>query len=397
MRGEGIVLDTWGRGQGSATPGPLPQAPTPNPVKGVGRGCGGGRGTGGPPVLPHIPLILLLLLLVVSCGKKLDPLPPEAVLPGPVKEFRLAQEGEGLLLSWQFPTENQLGQPLTQLSGFILERCEMKEVAPVQGCLMDFVRIANIELDYPRVGLIKDGAVYYHDKRLVPGRRYYYRVAGYDPSRYPGAWSRVLSHAWEVLPRAPRDFRAEAGDREVALDWSPVTHLKDGAPMRDLAGYLVYRRAKEGDWSAITPTVETGTVWQDVAVKNEVEYTYTVRAVRKIGPDFLESENSATRTVKPQDLTAPPPVINLVAAPTAKGVELRWDPSPAKDLAGYRVYRRRAGEDQFTLLTPILVKNPYYVDVQARQGQTYYYYVIAVDDSRRVNESVPSEEAGVSF
>lgn len=356
-----------------------------------------GEGARGRGPLPHIILFLFFALLAAACGKKLDPLPPELVLPGAVKDFRLAQEGEGLLLSWKFPAENQLGQPLTQLSGFRLERCEVKGATPVQGCLVDFVLVADIELDYPQAGVIKDGEVYYHDNNLTPGRRYYYRVAGYDPSRYPGAWSRVLSHAWDVLPRAPRDFRAEAGDREVAMAWSPVTHLKDGTPIRDLAGYNVYRRTGAGDWSVITPSVETGTVWHDVAVKNDVEYTYMVRAVRKAGPDLLESGDSETRTVKAQDLTPPPPVLNLVAAPTAKGIELRWDESPAKDLAGYRVYRRRAGEAKPTLLTPTLVKKPYYADTSASRGPTYYYSVTAVDDSKRANESLPSEERAVSY
>jgi hypothetical protein len=31
------------------------------------------------------------------------------------------------------------------------------------------------------------------------------------------------------------------------------------------------------------------------------------------------------------------------------------------------------------------------------KGKTYYYYVTAVDDSRRANESLPSEEAAVNY
>jgi fibronectin type 3 domain-containing protein len=141
----------------------------------------------------------------------------------------------------------------------------------------------------------------------------------------------------------------------------------------------------------------SGTDFQDVAVKNDVAYTYVVRAVRKIGKDLLESPDSAARTVTPEDLTAPPPVINLVAAVTARGVELRWDDSPVKDLAGYRVYRRQAGEARFTRSTTDLLKKPYYVDTQVSRGQTYHYYVTSVDDSKRANESVPSEETAVSY
>lgn len=122
-----------------------------------------------------------------------------------------------------------------------------------------------------------------------------------------------------------------------------------------------------------------------------------IRSVRRLGPDLLLSLDSPVRTVKAQDLTPPPPLLNLVAVPTAKGVELRWDPSPAKDLAGYRVYRRLAGEMQSVRLTLELVTKPYFVDAQAAPGQTYYYSVTAVDDSRRANESLPSEETAASY
>jgi fibronectin type 3 domain-containing protein len=37
------------------------------------------------------------------------------------------------------------------------------------------------------------------------------------------------------------------------------------------------------------------------------------------------------------------------------------------------------------------------VDFQVNQGQTYYYYVTAVDNSPRANESLPSEEAVVGY
>jgi uncharacterized protein len=341
--------------------------------------------------------LLILIILAAACGKKMDPMPPEAVLPGPVKEFSLAQEGESLRLSWRFPTENLLGQPLTQLTGFRVERCEVRGVEPVQGCYIDFILVADIELAYPRLAVVRDDAVIYRDENLLPERRYYYRVAAYDQSRIPGAWSRVLSHAWGVLPRPPEDFKAEAGDRVVALAWRPVTHLADGSPIPDLAGYHVYRRARAEDWTRITPAVVDGTIFNDVAVENDVEYTYVVRAVRRLGPDLLESRDSAAGTATPIDLTPPPPVLNPVAAPTVRGVELRWEASPAPDLAGYRVYRRRGDEATYTLLTPALVPQPYYVDEAVSRGQTYFYYVTAVDDSPRANESLPSEETVTRF
>ena len=341
--------------------------------------------------------ILMALTLVGSCGKKIGPISPDLVLPGPVREFRLSQAGDSLVASWLFPQENQLGQPLTQLEGFRLYRCAAPGTKPAVGCAPDFVMVADIDLDYPRVGEVRGEAVAYRDSNLVPGRNYSYRVAAYGQRGQRGSWSKELSHTWGVLPRAPGILNAEAGDREVQLSWPEVLTLRDGRPIRDLAGYYVYRRVSRGGWQRLTPKPLATIRFQDVAVQNDVEYTYMVRSVRRLGRDLLVSLDSPVRAVKAQDFTPPPPLLNLVAVPTSKGVELRWDPSPAPDLAGYRVYRRRTGEAKPLVLTPELVNKPYFVDTQAVQGQTYYYSVTAVDDSRRANESLPSEEAAASY
>ncbi|MGO9393919.1 MAG: hypothetical protein ACLP7A_04820, partial [Desulfobaccales bacterium] len=85
------------------------------------------------------------------------------------------------------------------------------------------------------------------------------------------------------------------------------------------------------------------------------------------------------------------------AVPTSQGVELRWEPSAAPDVAGYRVYRRSPGEARAVKLTPGLLTKPYFVDTGVQRGQTYYYYVTAVDNSPRANESLPSEEAEITY
>jgi fibronectin type 3 domain-containing protein len=183
----------------------------------------------------------------------------------------------------------------------------------------------------------------------------------------------------------------------VQLTWTPVDKLQDGAAARDLAGYLIYRRSGNNPWMRLTPEPVSQNHYQDLAVLNEVEYTYKVQARRRLGGDSLLSGDSPTRTAKPEKRTPPPPLLNLLAVPTSQGVELRWELSPAPDLAGYRVYRRASGQEKFTPVTPALLKKPYLVDTQVTRGQTYHYYVTAVDNSPRANESPPSEEAEVSY
>jgi len=342
-------------------------------------------------------IFLALTLLAGGCGKKLAPLAPDTVLPAPVREFRLSQEGEALVLSWLLPRVNLLGQPLTQVSGCRVYRADVRGVSPEAPCPLDFVQYADIDLAYPRQGEVKGEAMMFQDRGLVPDRRYYYRVAAYGPDGYLGGWSKTLSHAWGVLPRAPRELKAVAGDKVVQLNWTPVDKLQDGAGARDLAGYLIYRRSGNNPWMRLTPQPVSQNHYQDLAVLNEVEYTYRVQALRRLGDDSLLSGDSPTRTALPEKRTAPPPVLNLLAVPTSQGVELRWELSPAPDLAGYRVYRRASGAEKFALLTPELLKKPYWVDSRVKRGQTYHYYVTAVDDSPRANESPPSEEAEVTY
>ncbi|MCL6622266.1 MAG: fibronectin type III domain-containing protein [Syntrophobacterales bacterium] len=338
-------------------------------------------------------LLAFALLLLAACGKKAAPLSPDELLPGPVRDFRLSQEGNSLVVSWRFPTQDRLGQPLTQLRGFSLYRCETAGVMPDDRCLRNFVVRADIDLAYPREAQVQEDRVIYQDTRLVPGRRYEYKVAAYGPGRWLGEFSPTLSHAWGVLPQAPRELTATPGDRSARLTWSPVTRLADGSPAPDLAGYRVYRREAGGPARNLTPEPLGEPAFQDVALKNNVEYIYTVRAVRRLGPDWLESLDSPALRAVPRDLTPPPPPLNLVAVPTRQGVELRWDPSPAPDLAGYRVYRRAAGKPGITLLTPQLLTRPGFVDRQAAPGRLYVYQVTAVDDATPPNESPPSEEA----
>ena len=96
----------------------------------------------------------------------------------------------------------------------------------------------------------------------------------------------------------------------------------------------------------LSPRALPQIVYQDVAVLNEVEYTYKVLAVRLLGEDLLTSGDSPPRMAMPEKRTPPPPVLDVLAVATSQGVEVRWEPSPAPDVAGYRVYRRSPGEGQ---------------------------------------------------
>ena len=352
-----------------------------------------------PPALPHILhfLLVLLLLLAAGCGKKITPYAPDRVLPAPVRNFQVNQEGNALVLTWRLPRVNLLGQPLTQVQGCRVYRAATKGVTAEALASSDFGLYADIDLAYPQRGEVQGEALLFRDRELSPDHRYYYRVAAYDQDGYVGGWSPTLSQAWGWLPQTPGDFKALPGDKIVYLSWSPVTTLQDGSPVQDLAGYLIYRLSGKGPWLRLTPEPVVVNNFQDVAVLNDVEYTYKVVAVRRLGGDLLASLDSPTRTAMPEKRTPPPPVLNVLAVATSQGVELRWEPSPVPDVAGYRIYRRLTGEEKYQRLNTELVTKPYFVDSQVQRGRTYYYYVTAVDDSPRANESLPSEAVAATY
>jgi hypothetical protein len=350
------------------------------------------------PVLPRYLLFGLIgLLLLAGCGKKLTPYAPDQVLPAPVRDFHLTQEGDALVLAWRLPRENLLGQPLTQVQGCQVYRAVLRGVSPAALMSSDFALYADIDLAYPQRGEVRGESLRLQDRDLLPDHRYYYRVAAYGPDGHLGGWSRTLSHAWGWLPRAPGALQAVPGDKVVSLSWSPVTKLQNGAPIRDLAGYLVYRLSGQWPWIQVTPAPVRQDKFQDVAVLNNVDYTYKVVAVRRLDGDLLASLASPSQRAMPEKLTPPPPVLNVLAVPSPQGVALRWEPSPAPDLAGYRIYRRQMGEEKYRRLNAELVKKPYFVDSQVKRGVTYYYYVTAVDDTPRANESLPSETVSIRY
>ncbi|NOR14921.1 MAG: hypothetical protein GQ544_04390, partial [Candidatus Aminicenantes bacterium] len=60
--------------------------------------------------------IVFLLFLFSACGKKGDPLPPLVLVPKPVEQLDLVQQGLVLILEWRLPTVNTDGSPISGFS-----------------------------------------------------------------------------------------------------------------------------------------------------------------------------------------------------------------------------------------------------------------------------------------
>ena len=89
-----------------------------------------------------------------------------------------------------------------------------------------------------------------------------------------------------------------------------------------------------------------------------------------------------------EDLSPPPPPANLVGARGPRGIELRWDPVDAPDLAGYHVYRSVPGVRAQRLTTSPTLRTGF--RDESPPAGPLLYYVTSVDRSERANESAAS-------
>ncbi len=77
------------------------------------------------------------------------------------------------------------------------------------------------------------------------------------------------------------------------------------------------------------------------------------------------------------DTTPPSPPTGLNVLNGDNRVDLSWNPSPARDVAGYNVYYAYSYDGKYTLFGS--TTNTYFTDLGAHNGTTYYYAVAAYD------------------
>lgn len=95
------------------------------------------------------------------------------------------------------------------------------------------------------------------------------------------------------------------------------------------------------------------------------------------------------------DTEPPPSPSGLELNSGDQQVEMTWGSVDADDLAGYAVRRTTAGSDAVSTLTPVdsLFTDTTHTDTGVRNGTTYTYWVVAIDEAG--NESERSSELEV--
>lgn len=208
-----------------------------------------------------------------------------------------------------------------------------------------------------------------------------------------------------LIPPPARLARPDVRYDETGLTvtWTPVVPPPpvpeaDLLPSRTLIAtgestfaYHVYDARDGGSRLTASPVAEAQFV--DQRLEWGVERCYTVRAVETVAGLALEGDAAETRCVTPVDTFAPAAPGGLLLSPAQGAINLNWDASREKDLAGYIVLRG-ASAGALTPVTPTPIQAPTFRDV-VPAGFHAFYAVQAMDTAGNVSaaSSVTDETA----
>lgn len=206
---------------------------------------------------------------------------------------------------------------------------------------------------------------------------------------------------------------AQKGER-FEVTWSIPSRQLSGAPLTDLAGFMLFRRPVlppaqdceecpnaysqlgKFDLEYLQGARRIGNtlLFEDGNLNKGSSYQYKVRSYTSDGAQSPDS-NTARHTV-----LAPPPPPTLQASSSAAAITLTIAASPPGEgaLAGYNIYRREAGEAgedaaPFTQLTRSPITSNTFEDGKVVFGKRYHYRATSLAEvNKETVESAPSNE-----
>jgi hypothetical protein len=295
-------------------------------------------------------VILLLFLILSSCGKEAAPLPPFIRIPESVKDLTVVQSGYNLILTWTNPAKNIDGSAATNLA-----RIRVRS---------DSTTIATLPVTSA------PGKPQSHTIPLnsaLDGRRTFTVII----ETTQGKTSQVSNTASVTPVQVPgrvAQLHAIVDQRHVTLEWEkPLEHpeLADG--------YVIVRTDTPAESEPVS-----GTRYEDNQYQPGKVLTYQVTAVRRVAGNTIWGVGPESIAVLVEDKTKPQAPTGLDIVQSDTGAYLTWAPNSETDLAGYRVYHGETETGEFRPISDRLIGTNAFFDPSYHSGQ--YYRVSAVDE-----------------
>jgi len=335
-----------------------------------------------------IALCCMLLLFFAGCGRKTLPIPPQAAIPVPIADLRHTLDDQGVTLSWTYPSFAESGEKIDNIRTFKLYKSEEHAEDFCADCPVQYDR----EITLSAAGVKPGSRMTYTDTDLQRNYRYTYKVVSGSGWNIVSNDSNKVSFRWEAPLPPPIGLNLQVADRRLILAWQPVTTLYDGSPITEPVCYQVYRSSKGRAFARIGEPV-AGLSYVDEGLANGRKYFYRVRAVRTLDDTELVGQASEVIAGMARDVTPPVPPEKFTIVATGEGVKILWENIAQQGVAGFRIYRREAGNQEMVLVGEADRASFSFTDRNLPAGKaTLYYAVTAIDEAVPPNESTFSRE-----
>lgn len=220
------------------------------------------------------------------------------------------------------------------------------------------------------------------------GRSLYLQVNSGKVMAYDEGWSNT------ILAVAANPILIDNRLKAIEIEWlhtappiegtqSPAPGL--AAPQGEAIGLLLQRSSDQSNWEDVAILPPGTEVFTDTKVLDGTTYFYRVQVLDSEGND----SDFVSTLVGVESLPAVPqaPTLSAVTPLSAGALHVEWS-SPANDtVTGYRVERSQSETGPFSTAIETGGETTAVEDSELEQATTYYYRVIALNDT---GESTPS-------
>ncbi len=299
---------------------------------------------------------------------------PDLTAPQPPRVDQVGSEPAAATLSWLAATEKDI-------AGYHVYRRQI-----LNGTDKNGLPATSAEKRLT-ASLLEPNITTYRDTDVIAGQIYQYELTATDTSGNESTHTPpMLARPRDTIPPAtPRGLQAKADNQgKVTLIWQANSDA-------DLYAYKVYRAVDDNDMIYVhelnakdATKDERVTQVEILDVHSEAEYRYAVSAL-----DVTENESAKSASVKVSLPDQVAPVAPVIAAVNAvdNALEIRWQPTPSPDVAGYHLYRGESSDILKRITTnPLNTNTLIYRDSSAAVGKVWFYAVCAVDRNGNVSE-----------
>lgn len=365
--------------------------------------------------------VVLASIFSINCGKK-GPLQLEpSVIPPPIQNLKVFQQGTNLKLQFDFPSrfedkkkkeidlsridridvyysDHEIPGDKFQKKSKIIKKFKMSD-------LTEFIDSSSTSQNTNAKKNSFNALVPFKLKDLDNKNHFLAVRYSYQKKNSP------ISSVYYILSIMPiktvSGLKINRETKVIKLTWFRPQTDESGKPISTIAGYNIFKRIEVPQTNE-TPTKpkpgeplkrQPAPVFKKINTANVLtEYfedwdtgingTYSYYITTVISKQ-IESSPSEIISADITDIYPPDVPVNVVSFHMSDHIFITWLDVKDTDFSHYRVYRKVSENSPYKLLADnVTIIN--YKDTSVQHGKTYYYTITAVD--KKGNESTQSKE-----